>query len=247
MLMDDIRRPYRGERRDYAIPAHRQAPVTDLRPAAPPAPNPRPPQPIQAQSVPPAPAPHHAHHQTHQAHHAQQPAYQVHRQPAPQHLKKTRRVALLPVVAVLILAAAASFGGYLLLKPHKTATFTPASLAKQAGFPFYYPQPLPAGYSYVDTINTFEAGQAYYMIARGSRHIIIKEQASSSQSLDLSSLSQPATFTSAAGKAATGTNSGQPAGLLLTNSTLITLNSTGQVSPADISSVINNLKPMAKQ
>jgi len=241
--MDDIRRPYRGQRGDYALPAqrpHQPAPpahqlrphVTDLRPA--PAVQAAP-QPAVTHHI--HQAPHHSHAQTHQPHH--HPA-------VPHPRKKAHRPALLPVAGVILLAIAAAIGGYLLLKPHKAATFTPASLAKQASFTFYYPQPLPAGYSYVNAINTFTEGQAYYMLARGSRHIIIKEQAANSQTLDLSSLSQPSTLTTSAGKAATGTNSGQPAGLLLTSTTLVTLNSTGQVTPADISAVINSLKPTAR-
>jgi hypothetical protein len=137
---------------------------------------------------------------------------------------------------------AAILGGWLMLKPDKVKTFTPASLAKQAGFDFYYPSPLPAGYSYVNNINTFQGGQAYYMLGSGSKHIIVHEQPSGGSSLNLATLSNPVTFQAAGGKAAIGNVTGQPAGLVLTGSTLITLNTTGTVAPADLAAAINNLK-----
>lgn len=148
------------------------------------------------------------------------------------------------MVAVVIFVAAAIFGGYLLLKPNKAKVFTPASLAKQASFGFYYPSPLPSGYSYISDLNTFQDGQAYYMLGSGSKHIIIREQAASGSSLKLDGLSNPVSFPAAGGKAAIGSVSGQPGGTVLTGSTLITLNSTGAATAADIAAAINSLKPL---
>jgi len=142
----------------------------------------------------------------------------------------------------IVLAVVAIFGGYLLLKPDKAKTFTSASLAKRAGFGFYYPSPMPSGYSYVNNINAFQDGQAYYMLGRGNKHIVVREQPATGKSLDLTNLSNPITFEAAGGKAAAGDVTGQPAGLVLTGSTLITLNSTGAVTPADLTAVINSLK-----
>jgi len=146
------------------------------------------------------------------------------------------------VVILTVVAAAAVIGGYLLLKPEQQKTFSPSSLAKQASFSFYYPSPLPAGYSYVNNINTFQAGQAYYMIGNGTKHVIVHEQPASGNSLNLATISNPVTFDAAGGKAALGNVTGQPAGLVLTGSTLITLNTTGAVAPADLATIINNLK-----
>ena len=237
--MDDIRRPYRGERGNYALPAHRQAPrphVTDLRPAAPvqrPVHHPQPPH-HQTQPA----------HQTaqHDQHHTHPNPYQAtaHQRPAKRRLP---RISLnKQVLAAIVLAVVAIFGGYLLLKPDKAKTFTSASLAKRAGFGFYYPSPMPSGYSYVNNINAFQDGQAYYMLGRGNKHIVVREQPATGKSLDLTNLSNPITFEAAGGKAAAGDVTGQPAGLVLTGSTLITLNSTGAVTPADLTAVINSLK-----
>jgi hypothetical protein len=141
-----------------------------------------------------------------------------------------------------ILAGAAIFGGYLLLKPDKQKVFTPASLAKQASFSFYYPSPLPLGYTYVNNINAFQDGQAYYMLGSGSKHIIVHEQAAGGRKLDTKSLTNPVTFSAAGGQAALGNVAGQPAGLVLTGPTLVTINSTGDVTPADVAALINNLR-----
>jgi hypothetical protein len=140
-----------------------------------------------------------------------------------------------------VLAGAAVFGGYLMLKPDKQKVFTPASLAKQAGFSFYYPSPLPNGYSYVNNINAFQDGEAYYMLGNGNKHIIVHEQSASSKKLDTKSLTTPVTFNAAGGQAALGNVAGQPAGLVLTGPTLVTINSTGDVTPADVAALVDNL------
>jgi hypothetical protein len=250
--MDDIRRPYRGERRNYAIPGQRppapHPPVTDLRPAAPAR------QPASPPHSPHQPIPHPAH-QTHNqtetlnrpashaVHHSQAPA--PHHQPAYQPRTAAKRLPGLKIkqlAVAAIFALAAVFGGYLLLKPDKAKVFTPVSLAKQASFGFYYPSPLPAGYSYVNNLNAFQDGQTYYMLGSGNKHIVVREQRSGGSSLNLTGLSKPITFQAAGGKAAVGEVAGQPGGLVLSGSTLITLNSTGDVPPADLTAVINNLK-----
>lgn len=247
--MDDIRRPYRGERRDYALPQHRPSPPpTDLRPAARPAPAPAPrvhhPASASYNYQPPQPTVHHTPpvHSHSVQHHTPQ------HQPAHHAVPRAKRRLLpklslnKPVVLATILAGAAIFGGYLLLKPDKQKVFTPASLAKQASFSFYYPSPLPTGYSYVNNINAFQDGQAYYMLANGNKHIIVHEQSSNTSKLDTSSLSDSVKFAAAGGQAALGNVAGQPAGLVLTGPTLVTINSTGEVTPADLAALINNLK-----
>lgn len=230
--MDDIRRPYRGERRDYALPTNRPAPAT--------------------------PQPHHPSHHPQPVHHTptipvarpdyQPPVHQPahHAQPVAHHKPTRRRVPRVglnkSVILATVLAGAAVFGGYLLLKPDKTTVFTPAILAQRSGFSFYYPSPLPAGYSYVNNINAFQDGQAYYMLGNGDKHIVVHEQASHSSKLDTKSLSNPVSYEAAGGQAALGSVTGQPAGLVLTGSTLITINTTGKVAPADVAAVINHLR-----
>lgn len=236
--MDDIRRPYCGERRDYAIPSHRPAP-RPATPSQPPHHQVHHPQPLSAPTptyrpIPqPAPVHHQPQHQApHQVHHAQPKA--ARRLPA---LRLNKQIVL-----ATVLAGAAIIGGYLMLRPEKQKVFTPASLAKQASFSFYYPSPLPSGYSYVNNINAFQDDQTYYMIGNGSKHIIVHEQAASGRKLDTQSLSNPVAYTAAGGQAALGNVAGQPAGLVLTGSTLVTINTTGDVPPADLATMINNLR-----
>jgi len=249
--MEDIRRPYRGQRRDYALPANRQPNInsTDLRP-------PTPAQPAHQPQ-------HHSHPAAHHAATTAQPAYHPpayhpqphHHQPQPHaqypvpHHTRQRRLSLSlswPVIAAIILALIALVGGFMLLKPKTKPTVTPTQLAAQASFSFYYPAPPPTGYVYDKQISTFENGQAYYLLANGKKHIIVHEQAANTNQLDLSILATPKTFTTSSGQAAVGVTAGEASGILLTSSTLVDLNSTGSVPQSDIEAVINNLRILQK-
>lgn len=239
--MDDIRRPYRGERRSYVVAQHRRptgqaSPVDPVMPAAC-----HQPLPAADQTSPSIPRTQPLNHQPYR-HSAELPSPV--RPPAPH--AKQRPIRPIQLIAVIGLAAAAMAGGYLLLKPNTPKTFTPASLARQSSFSFYFPNPLPQGYSYVNKINTFQSGQAYYMLANNKKHIIVREQTANGRALETSALSNPVSYPAAGGKAAIGSLAGQPAGLVLTNNTLITLNSTGTVPAADIAAAINYLKPVTR-
>jgi hypothetical protein len=247
--MDEIRRPYRGERRNYALPQDRPAEpnLTDLR-TAPPQPVHQAPahhQPAQAGTYAPTPVNQPAYHHP-QPHH--QPAAAAHPAPHPaHHRKKTRRISLsLPIITAAVLAIVAVAGGFYLLKPKAKPTVTPTQLASKSSFSFYYPSPLPGGYSYNQEISTFQGGQAYYMLANSKKHMIIHEQAAKSNSLDLTSITNPKTLDSSAGRAAIGTTAGQASAVVLANSTLITIDSTGSVPQADIVAVINNLRVLPR-
>jgi hypothetical protein len=133
--MDEIRRPYRGERRNYALPQDRPAEpnLTDLR-TAPPQPVHQAPahhQPVQAGTYAPTPVNQPAYHHP-QPHH--QPAAAAHPAPHPaHHRKKTRRISLsLPIITAAVLAIVAVAGGFYLLKPKPKPTVTPTQLAATA-------------------------------------------------------------------------------------------------------------------
>jgi hypothetical protein len=171
-------------------------------------------------------------------------------QPAPSHTPaaKKSRISFKPAIIVaVLLALAAAAGGYYLLKPKEKPSITPTQLAQKSSFSFYYPKPLPAGYSYVDDINTFEGGQAYYMIGKGRKHMIIHEQQSSSSKLNLKDLTKPTTLKPSTGLAAIGTTAGQTSGAALINGTLININTTGSVPLTDVTDAIMNLKVLPRQ
>ncbi len=235
--MDDIRRPHH-QRRDFAM-RHRphQPPPSPNSPAPGPAPAPAIPHHTPA-AVPQdglAPAA------------ASETGYEHYGRPAPRpNLQPAAKKKLLPKIrpryaaaglaAVLLIAA----GAYLLTRPAQKSGFSVAQLAKKSAFSFYYPQPLPNGYAYVTKINAFQGGQAYFMLANGSKHIIFREQAAGGQTTG--GLSGSHNIRSAAGTAAIGTQAGQPAAKVLAGSTLISINTTGSVPSADLTWVIDSLK-----
>jgi hypothetical protein len=252
--MDDIRRP-NPQRRDFAMrhrPHQPRPNTTDLNQQ--PQPEPAQPQPAQYQPAPQPAAQPPAYHQPQTADYqtdlapaaASETGYEHYSQPAPQPRPATRKKRLpkIPVkyaaagTAVVILIAA---GAYMLSRPAQKTGFSVAQLSKKSTFGFYYPQPLPNGYSYETKINAFQNGQAYFMLANGSKHVVFHEQASTSN-LDTSGLSGTQSVQSSIGKAAIGTQAGQPAAKVLASSTLISINTTGSVPASDVTQIISHLK-----
>lgn len=247
--MDDIRRPSQ-QRREFAMRNRGYVPrqnMTDLRQAAQPAPVPAP-TPVQpsldsfdsapaVQTVPQSVAV--PYEQFYSPYTPPRPA-----PPAPVKRGRWNLLKFLPLkyavpgIAIIVLVAAA---GFMLTRPPKTSGFTATQLAKKAGFSFFYPQPMPAGYSYELKFNAFQDGQVYFMLAKGNQHIVFHEQAAHG-ALDTSALTSVRKLQSPTGQAAIGYQAGQPAAKLLTRSTLISVNSTGQVSEDDLAKILNLLK-----
>jgi hypothetical protein len=249
--MDDFRRRYDVPRRDYGMPA--AAPTqppqhpTPARPTAPPQHQPA----------------HHPTHQSqpshHQAHPAAPPAriddfqatapqhhphQAVHHQPLPAKDSVFTRLAESKTAKIVGVAIILLVAGFIILssRPAKPKSVLPADLAKKASFSVFYPSSLPAGFSYDPTISTFANGQAYYLLNKGTEHIVVREQAWSSSTLDTSSLTNPVDLPISSGKAAIGTNTGQTAAVVLTGSTLINITSNGSVAKDEMTAVINSLK-----
>ena len=256
--MDDFRRRYdEPARRDYGMPAQR--PVQP----EPPAHVPAPPHHHQPEHHPQPEHPeHHAQHPPH--HPVHQPAtariddFQsepiqhhrpvAHHQPQPtepslvSRLATSRNLKIAAGVAVLLVAVFV----FISHKPAKTAAVLPADLAKQASFSVYYPATLPAGFSYDKSISTFANNQAYYLLNKGTEHIVVREQAWSSAKLDTSSITSPVDLQIPIGKAAIGTNTGQTAAVVLAKTTLINMTSNGSVSVDEMTALINGLKDISQ-
>jgi len=164
-------------------------------------------------------------------------------QPRPRPLAGKRRLPLIPrkyaaagIATILLIAA----GIYMVSRPAQKSGFSVAQLSKKSAFGFYYPQPLPGGYVYETKINAFQDGQAYFMLAKGSKHIIFHEQAASGQ--NTGGLTAAKAAASPAGKALIGTLAGQPAAKVLAGSTFISINTTGAVPAADLSQAVSSLR-----
>ena len=256
--MDDIRRPQpQLPRRDYTLggPQQPQMPPAQKPQAHPLSPQPQPlsslppaqtpPQPAQTEPLlfnQPAPEPmaasqdRQSYDYRHQAN-SPTPASQPTQRRGLLKLASPKMLAAIGASAVLLIAA-----GFYLAKPAKKAGATAAQLAKKSSFSFYYPQPLPAGYSYVNDINAFNNGQAYFMLANGKKHIVLHEQAAGSSSSGAEAPANIEDVSSSVGKVAIGTTAGEPSAQINAGGTYILINTTGSVSKTDLINVINNLK-----
>lgn len=239
--MDDIRRP-NPQRRDFAM-RHRPH-------------QPRPGAPDPSPQTQPAAAQPPAYHEPQASDYqpglapaaASETGYEHYSHPAPQsRAQPIAKKKLLPKIPLKYAAGAAlvviliAAGAYLLSRPAQKSGFSVAQLSKKSTFGFYYPQPLPNGYSYETKINAFQNGQAYFMLANGSKHIVFREQAATG-GLNTSGLAGTQSVQSSVGKAAIGTQAGQPAAKVLAGSTLISINTTGSVPASDVSKTIGYLK-----
>lgn len=249
--MDDFRRRYDAPRRDYGLPARPPAPAQPVNPSNPPVPQPHHQTPHRQQPA------HHPEHTSRpqastdsfsspdfleQPIPRHTPAPQPAHHPAPAKPRAKLNSKPLKLVAAALVLIIAPLAVYHLSSAPKIKTVLPADLAKQANFSLYYPSPLPAGYVYEKTLGTYKNGQAYYMFSKGSRHIIVREQPVGSKPTDLSLLGGISRFSSPIGKAAIGTDTGQTAAIVATDTTLITINSNGYVPKDDITSAINNME-----
>ncbi|MBX4197199.1 hypothetical protein KW801_01425 [Candidatus Saccharibacteria bacterium] len=233
--MDDIRRPQRHlPRRDYSLPGNQavrpQPTPTSQQPFS------EPPQQPEAQGEPLL-----VHNRRDYDYRHSAPDQPV-SQPA---ASKSRRGSLVSpkLLGSMVAAAILLVAGVLYIsRPAKKVGATAAQLAKKSSFSFYYPQPLPAGYSYTNNINAFEGGQAYFMLASGKKHIIIHEQAANSANSSANELANPQSLDSSIGKVSLGTTAGEPSAQIIAGSTYILVNTTGAVSKTELVGVINSLK-----
>lgn len=217
--MDDIRKP---QRRDYTLPASR----------------------------PYAPRPPHSARQPHQpmAHHQHPPAQpqhqtQPHPAPAPHTIQSPKRLGKKLSIAIgAILAAAAIFGAGWLLKGSGTQSTVPSSITRQVNYSLYFPSPMPPGYIYMKESATFQIGQVYYKFSKGNKRVTVNEQPMPGKKPDLSLMSGYRLYDSPVGQAAIGSSFGQATAVVLTKTTVITMNSVGGVSQQELETAINNLK-----
>jgi hypothetical protein len=133
------------------------------------------------------------------------------------------------LIAFIAIVLFVSFGiGYYYLhnKPPTSVSFLPASIVNSVNFPVYLPSKIPTGYDYeVDSAN-IRNGILFYKITSGAKIITITEQSKPSKSIDLNAIPSYASLTVLAGKAAIGISVGNPAAIIMTPSTLVTINST---------------------
>lgn len=249
--MDDIRRPHPAPRGDYSIgsrvphrppPRPRAAVFTDQTPSL------SDPHRRYAAVHHPAHIPVGGHHHPQPVSGAKQPVY--HRPPVEQPTSalqprpKSRRKLSLKLFAagacigVAGLLFAAGYG----LKSSADSKSLPAKVTGQADYTVYFPSPMPPGYSYMKDTATFQIGQVFYKFNNGRKRVTVKEEPVPNQKPNLSLLAGYRQFDTPIGKAALGSTFGQPIAVVVTNSTIITLNGTGGVTDDELMTAVKNLK-----
>lgn len=192
------------------------------------------------------------------AHH--QPAYsppsaQQTAQPLPHYgtsvnAKSKRKPKVKPTLIVgIVLAAAAIFGAGYLLKSSSASSAEkgiPASITRQVNYSLYFPSPMPHGYTYMKDTATFQIGEVFYKFSNGRKRVTVKEEPINGNKPDLNLLVGYTRLNTPVGQAAVGTSVGQPTAVVVTKTTVITMNTIGGVSQNDLKVAINNLKDIGQ-
>jgi hypothetical protein len=257
--MDDIRRPQRPPRQDYAQPAQPRphANPNAPRPHAQPAPHPHQNTPYNAQ----VPQGHHpavpVYHQPavhpNQPHHPSpthpQPTHHPHAQTAahPRRRSFISKRKITVIIAVLLAAAAVFGAGYLLKSSNEPKDTIPSSITRQINYDLYFPSPMPKGYVYMKDSATFQIGKVFYKFAKGNKRVTVQEEPVTEPKPDLNLLAGYEQYDTAIGKVAMGTTFSHPTAVILTPTTVITLNTIGGVTTDELKSAIEGMKNIGQK
>lgn len=149
--------------------------------------------------------------------------------PNKSHRQKSWRVALwIGVAAAVVIFIAGVF-----IFMHRNTDPLPAALEKNAGFPLYYPSPVPAGYSYRKGSGKLNGNIVFYEMQSGNDVLSVSEQPTPPNPPDLAHLAGFTSLQTPAGNTAIGMTLGQPIAIILSNTTLITITGHKNV-PSDV-------------
>jgi hypothetical protein len=141
-------------------------------------------------------------------------------------------------LAAVIVCLGIGLGVFLLVSDSQPI---PKNIQKSVSFSLYYPSSLPKGYTHKTNSSRQETGIVFYNFVNDKRTISVSQQALSSNPPSLEALAGFTKLEVPAGKAAVGANSGSPTVIILTNTSIITIN--GSVgTPQDV--VANIAKSM---
>lgn len=145
-------------------------------------------------------------------------------------VKGYRRTTVRVAVIIILLI---SISAVLLLDQRDKSPISTAVM-KNAGFPLYYPSPLPLGYSYQKGSVKLESGILFYTLQdNGGNNITVSEQATPANPPDLSHLIGFTTLQTLAGNTVIGSSLGRPTAIILSNTTLTTITGTKN-TPSDV-------------
>jgi len=133
--------------------------------------------------------------------------------------KRRKLVAAGIIVAVIVIMAA---GAWLLLIK-KGSDPVPKNISQAVNFPVYYPSPVPQGYRLEKNAFSVQDDIVFYHLVDGDSTIVISEQTSPPNPLDLKSTPGFGEVPSTAGEAAAGLVNGSPVAIVVTEKTMINI------------------------
>lgn len=171
-----------------------------------------------------------------------------HPQPAIQHFFRygptRRRSIIILIVAASIMSI--SFCIYCFISWRQT--FPPAlpeNIRSSVLYQVYYPSQVPAGYRFKTDSAKSHNGLLFFKFTHGKKVITVTEQAAPAINLDFSKIEGGyTTLLLPLGKAAVGTSVGNPSIIIVTDTTLISINSNKGVSKNDVLAVAQKIKPV---
>jgi len=113
----------------------------------------------------------------------------------------------------------------------------PRSIRQAVSFTLYYPNALPQGYSLRSKSVRGDSGIVFYSLANDKRQVNVSQQPLPSNPPNLNNLGGFSKLEATAGKAAVGANGSSPTAIILSNTTLITINGT----PGTPQDVVTNI------
>jgi hypothetical protein len=158
----------------------------------------------------------------------------------PLHTRKSKWI-IGTLVVLLIGAGIAAF----LIYRHRAiiASPIPAAISKQVTFDLFYPNPLPAGFTFDPRSLSYDgSAMVSYILQSGDKRISIIEQPLPNNNLHLESAVGLNAIDSPSGKAYVGKDKAIPVGIVTTPKTLVNISGTLDVSDNTISSTVQNLK-----
>jgi len=155
-------------------------------------------------------------------------------------LLRSRRWIILIVLLLLVLGASTVF-------LHMRGDGSPVNQAmeQQAGFPLYAPASLPNGLVYGSGLATISSGTVSYTIQSIDGAVAITEQALPSSVPDFSTMGLSASQVPA-GTAYTGSTAGRSIGIVISKTTLISINADAAVPSAVVSKLSQSLKALVE-
>jgi hypothetical protein len=111
--------------------------------------------------------------------------------------------------------------GLLLIK--KDSGLVPKNIRQSVSFPIYYPSALPSGYRLEKNTFSVQNGMVFYHLINGDSTVVVSEQTSPPNPLDLKSTPGFGEVPSTAGEAAAGMVDGTPVAIVVTEKTMVNI------------------------